>query len=138
MRGSKKSIPKDKLDEICKSLDEDKFKSKEDKEWIKEFNSIPLVIRREIVKLLEKEQTKSIIKSMHELKDNINVPFLGKFSIKPSRKNYIKLCRRYPDKSTEEIVEIVKALHKKEQEKKNKKKQKLNLIQVKNEVSSSS
>lgn len=129
------SISQDKLDNVCRSLKESDFKTTEEKEWIKQFNDTPLVIRREMINLLEKEQTKSIIKSIHSLDNNISVMYLGTFSIKKSWKEFIFLCRENPNTPVEEIVEIVKSRHKERRIKK-KKKSKLNLSIVKNETSS--
>lgn len=128
----KNSVSKDKLNDVCRSLKELDFRTKEDREWIRQFNDTPLIIRREILGLLEKEQTKSIIKGMHSLDKNISVPFLGTFGVKESWKDFILLCRDNPNTPVEELVQIIKAKHK---ERLIKKKQGLKLLTIKNETS---
>jgi hypothetical protein len=110
---SRRSIPLSKLDKVCLSLKDIKCYTTEERNWVKQFKNTPLVVRRDIIRLLEREQTLSIAKGMHNLEDHIEIPFIGRFLIKPSRKKYIDLCKKYPDKTTDEIVEMVKAFHKK-------------------------
>lgn len=129
----RKSISQDKLDKVCKSLKEKDFRELEDKEWIKMFNDIPLIIRREIIKLLEKEQSLSIIKGMHYLNDNIEVPFLGKFSIKEARKDFINLKRENPDLPIEEVAKLVKENYRIKNLKRKTSKKCINLKPIKNE-----
>ncbi len=133
------SISDGKLNDICKSLKEVHFVSKEDRLWVREFNKQSLTTKKQIVRLLEREQSKSIIKGMHQLKDSISVPYLGRFSIKKLRKKYIQYCRDNPDVPIEEVAALIKQEYYdklKEKKKNQRKKKELNLSKVKNEISS--
>lgn len=77
--------------------------------WAKLFNKLSNSKQVYLLAYMEVAQSEFIIDSMKELKSNIKLYKIGKLRAKEHRVMYYKLKEEYPDKSNDEIVNMLVA-----------------------------
>lgn len=105
---------------VEQALDKVEFKSNPKiTRWVNIFNGLSESEKHRVLGYLEQEQARFIADSMKHLNKEIKLHRLGKFSVKHSREQFYKFKEKYPDKSIDEIRDMVVkdyVKHKKEME----------------------
>jgi hypothetical protein len=78
--------------------------------WAKLFSELKDNEQKHLLSMFYKEQTKFIIRQMENEVNDIQVAGLGRFAYKEYRRSFVKLKAQYPEKTTEEIQEMIKSL----------------------------
>ena len=93
-------------------------KSEHTSEWRDKFEGLSEEEKLHILYGMMEVQSEYVIKGISEMRKMIPVYRIGKFYYKESRKRFYELSEKYPNKSKEEIVEILKKDHLDRQERK--------------------